>query len=300
MTNEKLKTFLAVVEQGSFRKAAKVVFKTQASVSAAIKSLEEEYGILLFNREEYRPTLTKAGEAFYQQSKLAIEQMERLDTMGHQLSKGVEPRFNIVIGASFPLPPLLKKIKSIIKNFPNTQFKIFTESLHGVVEPINDGEADLAFGPEFGLNPTHEKMQVSKATLINVAAPNYIKSSSQRMIGSEEIRKYSQIILCDSAKHSDKASIYTTSNQESWIVNDLTTKKELALAGLGWGRIPEHLIERELASGQLIPINVEGIPVKTTGVLYMFRMVNREQGPVAIKFWKELKEAYNPPTFKED
>lgn len=69
MTNEQLKAFLAVVEQGSFRKAAQAIFKTQAAVSASVASLEHEFDILLFSRDEYRPKLTHAGHQFYLSAK---------------------------------------------------------------------------------------------------------------------------------------------------------------------------------------------------------------------------------------
>ena len=293
MTNEQLRAFLAVAEQGSFRKAAKVIFKTQSAVSSAIMALEEEFGIVLFNREEYRPKLTEAGQAFYKNARTTMEHFKRLDTIGHQLAKGVEPSFSIVISATFPLPPLLTKIKMIIDKFPHTQFKVSTEVLNGVVESINENKADLAFGPNFGLDVTHEKIPVSQVTFINVAAPLYFKYHPEHEISLEEIKEYSQIVIRDSAKHSDKASMHLAPNGESWSVNDFTTKKELILAGLGWGRIPEHIIERELETGQLIPVHVEGIATRSSGTLYMFRHRNREKGPVAIQFWNELKEAYS-------
>lgn len=292
MTNEQLKAFLAVAEQGSFRKAAKTIFKTQAAVSAAIKNLEEKYDVLLFNRDEYRPTLTQAGEAFYHNAKLTMEHFNRLDKIGHQLNEGIEPKFTIVVSIAFHLPPLLAKIKPIIDSFPNTQFKIYTESLNGVVERIDQEGADLAFGPEVGLNINHERFPIAKVVIVNVAAPNYFKSGTEETISLEEVAGYDQIVTRDSAQHSEKASYHTASSRESWSVNDFTTKKDLILAGLGWGGIPEHLIKNELDEGSLVPVNVEGIPVRSYGDLYMFRNRNHQRGPVAAKLWRELMAVY--------
>ncbi len=294
MTNEQLKAFLAVAEQGSFRKAAKVIYKTQAAVSSSIKTLEKEFNISLFSREEYRPRLTEEGQAFFQNAKLTMDHFERLGMMGHQLAKGIEPKFNIVISAVVPLPPLLQKVKTIIQNFPHTHINVSTEVLHGVVEPIDSDESDLAFGPDFGLNAHHEKIQISNVIFINVASPHYFNVGAEETISLEESRQYSQIIVRDSAKHSDKASIHVTANKtESWSVNDFATKKELIIAGLGWGRMPIHLIKDELKLKQLVPIHVEGIPTESSGPIYMFRHRNRRKGPVAIQFWDELCEAYS-------
>lgn len=292
MTNEQLKAFLAVVEQGSFRKAAKTIFKTQAAVSASIKTLEEEYDVLLFNRDEYRPTLTEAGQAFYHNAKLTMDHFDRLDKIGRQLTKGIEPKFSIVVSIAFNLPPLLKQIKTIVDQYPHTQFKVFTEALNGVVERIDNEEADVAFGPALGLNSTHERFPIAHITIVNVAAPNYFKKGANDLISLEEIGEYDQIVIRDSALNSEKLSYNLAPNRESWSVNDFTIKKELILAGLGWGSIPEHLIEDELAAGALIPVNVEGIPVRSSGDLYMFRNRNHKKGPIATKLWDELIKLY--------
>jgi len=299
MTNEQLRAFLAVVEQGSFRKAAKTIFKTQAAVSSAIKSLENEFNVELFNREEYRPKLTEAGEVFFHNARLTMNQFKRLDKVGHQLAQGVESRFNIVISIAFPLAPLLEKIKVISDQFPHTQFKVFTESLNGVVERIDD-DADLGFGPGLSLNTSHERIPISEVTFVNVAAPDYFKTAPEYMISLEELEDYSQIVIRDSAKQIEKASFHTSPSRKSWSVNDFQTKKELILAGLGWGGIPQHLIEDELVSGKLIPINVEGIPKTSSGTLYMIRSRDHKHGPISIQFWNELSKVYSEADVNSD
>ncbi len=90
-------------------------------------------------------------------------------------------------------------------------------------------------------------------------------------------------------KHQKNDSCYVLSAQDQWSVNDFATKKELTLAGLGWGRLPKNLIETALKDGTLTAINVESIPTHTDISLYMFRDRNREHGPVANHFWQELQ-----------
>jgi DNA-binding transcriptional LysR family regulator len=291
VTNEQLKAFLAVVEHGSFRKAATHIFKTQAAVSSAIKALEDEYNVRLFNREEYRPKLTAAGQTFFHNAQLTMNHFQRLDKVGRQLAQGNEASFNIVISIAFPLPALLKNIKNVSEQFPSTQFKVFTEALNGVVERI-DNDAHLAFGPDIHLNENHEKIAITQVTFINVAAPGYFPQGPDSVVSREDIEGYSQIITRDSAKHIEKASFNTSANRKSWSVNDFQTKKELILAGLGWGSIPKHLISEELKHNLLIPIRVEGIEQQTSGPLYMFRHRDHHHGPVSNQFWNELKKAY--------
>ena len=91
MKNEQLRAFIAVVEQGSFRAAASTLFKTQPTVSASIKALEEQFGFTLFSREQYRPALTAKGKTFYRQAKLLIKQAAELEMLGHELAQHDAP-----------------------------------------------------------------------------------------------------------------------------------------------------------------------------------------------------------------
>ena len=148
MTNEQLKMFVAVAEQGSFRGAAKAVNKTQSTISAAVKALENEFGVQLFTRNTYRPEPTLQGQAFYRRATMVLGHVDSLRILGQQMGAGVEPEFNIVISGICPLPRILSRITTVVDYFPQTAFRVTTEILGGVMERLNDGDAGLAFGPD--------------------------------------------------------------------------------------------------------------------------------------------------------
>lgn len=56
-----LRVFVEVVRQGGFTEAAKVVFATQATVSKAVKQLEEELGLRLIDRIGHKSAPTAAA-----------------------------------------------------------------------------------------------------------------------------------------------------------------------------------------------------------------------------------------------
>ncbi len=151
MTNEKLRMFIAVADIGSFRSAAKKLHKTQSTVSAAVKSLEDEFGILFFDHDTYRPELTLEGKSFYRRALLVLKQVKSLESLGHQMAAGVESEFHIVISGVCPLPYALSKIRAVMDEFPETEFKVTTEILGGVIERIDSGEAGLAITPKIGI-----------------------------------------------------------------------------------------------------------------------------------------------------
>jgi DNA-binding transcriptional LysR family regulator len=72
-----------------------------------------------------------------------------------------------------------------------------------------------------------------------------------------------------------------------WTVSDLTAKKKVILAGLGWGGLPDHLTQEERSSGALLSLNLEGFPVRQT-TIYKIRRRDTPPGVVASELWDKL------------
>lgn len=81
MDTDLARTFLAVVEAGSFVEAAKRVFVTQSTVSMRIKTLEEQLGKPVFERSKAGATLTPAGRQFQKHASAMVRiwQQARLE-----------------------------------------------------------------------------------------------------------------------------------------------------------------------------------------------------------------------------
>jgi DNA-binding transcriptional LysR family regulator len=83
MDLSQLETFLAVVEERGFSRAAARLHRTQPAVSHAIRRLEEEVGDPLFERSSREGTLTAAGE-------LLREYAQRLLKLRREASSAIE------------------------------------------------------------------------------------------------------------------------------------------------------------------------------------------------------------------
>ncbi len=79
MTIQQLKYVLTVAEAGSITDAAKKLFISQPSLSNAIKEIEKEAGISIFNRSRTGITLTKEGMEFSGYARQVVQQMELLE-----------------------------------------------------------------------------------------------------------------------------------------------------------------------------------------------------------------------------
>ncbi|NQZ59965.1 MAG: hypothetical protein HRT88_21135, partial [Lentisphaeraceae bacterium] len=73
-----------------------------------------------------------------------------------------------------------------------------------------------------------------------------------------------------------------------WTVSDMNVKKELILAGLGWGTLPEYLVKSELDAGRLVKFKSHQIKDLVKRIC-AFRKKNAVHGPVARKLWEGLQ-----------
>ncbi|KAB2914141.1 MAG: LysR family transcriptional regulator [Hyphomicrobiaceae bacterium] len=78
MSIRHLRTLLAIAERGSFAAAARDVHLTESAVSMQMKALEEELGVVLFDRTTRPPALTEAGRALIPEAEELVRGYERL------------------------------------------------------------------------------------------------------------------------------------------------------------------------------------------------------------------------------
>ena len=74
VTLQQLNDVIAIAESGSFNRAAERLFISQPSITSAVKELEKELGIILFNRSGKGTTLTAEGMSFLPYARSVIMQ----------------------------------------------------------------------------------------------------------------------------------------------------------------------------------------------------------------------------------
>lgn len=123
-------------------KTAKELFVTQPSVSNAIKSLEEEFGVNLFYRHNNKLTLTPEGEKFYKSAEELLAHADAVTSEFYELRKQVTP---IRIG----IPPMLGTIYlpdmylSLREEFPEVDFRLYEYGSIKACELVLDEKLDL-------------------------------------------------------------------------------------------------------------------------------------------------------------
>ncbi len=141
-----LRNVVAVVDRGSLRAGAKHLGLAQPAVSRSIKELEQELGIVLFERNKFGMTLTRAGEIFVRRARgIQAEFSKTLEEMEHLRG---EDRGTITVGCSSAA--LIAMVPRIISHFhvkyPNIRIKLVEGSLPMLENEIRDGLVELYYG----------------------------------------------------------------------------------------------------------------------------------------------------------
>ncbi|EOZ3554930.1 LysR family transcriptional regulator, partial [Salmonella enterica subsp. enterica serovar Hadar] len=85
-TSEELAIFVAVVESGSFSRAAEQLGQANSAVSRAVKKLEMKLGVSLLNRTTRQLSLTEEGERYFRRVQQILQEMAAAETTRRYLN----------------------------------------------------------------------------------------------------------------------------------------------------------------------------------------------------------------------
>lgn len=284
MNISKLNAFTRVVETGTFQKAARSLHRTQPAITKAVKSLEYELGLTLFTHSSYRAELTPKGEKFYKKAKVIIQQVDNLKNYSALLAGKHENHISLAIDVLYPINIFTNKLKTFMSDYPHTEFSLYSETLGGALERLLDNNVDIAISEKHIDDTNLESKPLLKVPLISVATPSYFDKNQNNFSAPELLTQTMQIILSDSSSHRAKYSVGVIEGANAWTVTNLQTKRDLIMAGIGWGSLPKYMIEQDLEKGSLIPLDYPYIQNKTIP-LCMIRRRDVEHGPIANEIW---------------
>jgi DNA-binding transcriptional LysR family regulator len=284
MTFDQVLVFHKIVEAGSFKAAAAQLHKTQPAISLAIKKLEEEMEVDLFDRSGYRPELTAHGKAFYERSFKVLQGMSELDGLSNSFRKLEEPEIFISIDGISPLPKLLHIFKSFGDKFPNTKLNLGFDILSESERRVLSREAQIGITHFISDRNALEVLPITTVKMLPVISRELYKE--RKVKTQNDLKEIDQIVIGD--KNPKGASFGLLDTGKKWRINEGNFKRDIILAGLGWGHLADHTIEREIAEKKLIVLDFEEIHPRELDI-NLIRLKKQQLGVVAKSLWEELK-----------
>ena len=141
MTLTQLKYAVAVAQAGSLNEAARALYISQPALSVAIKELEEEIGVCLFQRSNRGITLTGEGEEFIGYARQMVEQYTLIESRYVRQEK-VRKRFSVSMQHyTFAVSAFVELVKQF--GMDEYEFAVYETRTSEVIENVRNGKSEI-------------------------------------------------------------------------------------------------------------------------------------------------------------
>lgn len=271
-----LKTFIAVVEEGSFRAAAEKLFISQPSITVHMKLLEEHLRVQLFHREHTKVKLSAIGEKYYPMAKKLVAQIEASTKEIHL--ETLNPAVPLIISVSPALlyTNLLDRIHDFIELHQQYIVEIVMEDQVQLESAIKGQQIDVALGLHKFISKEFHSERIDRSPL--------------RLVYSSKLQLMEkQLDLKLKALFNEHPLYIGYLNEHipvvEWLNNEYEIKKfnkikdvifaiKLIKEGLGIGLLPESLISEEIEADLLRVVDIGPIGTINPVDIYMSHLRN--------------------------
>jgi DNA-binding transcriptional LysR family regulator len=248
--------FVAVVDAGSFTRAAERLKVSRPAVSKQVSRLEESLGVRLLQRTTRRLSLTEAGRIFHAGASRGLEDLAEARAEVSRLQEQPRGVLRINVPMSFGILHIAPLLPEFMREYPELSVEM----------DLNDRKLDVI---EEGFDASVRISDLPDSTLVArrlapcrhaiVAAPAYLERrgvpEKPMDLQGHEVLSYS---LQQSARQwhfldpDGQPEQVTVSGRLQ--VNNSLALREALLAGVGLARTPTFLVGEDLREGRLIAV----------------------------------------------
>jgi len=267
-----------VARERHFGHAAQSCFVSQPTLSVAIKKLEEELGVVLFERGPGEVSVTPVGQRVVEQAQRVLEEAARVKELaaaGHDPLAGT-----LRLGAIYTIGPyLLPKLIPVLRRLaPAMQLMIQENFTHRLAEMLKQGEVDVIVVALPFSEPGVATRAVYDEPFL-VALPQGHALEKKRRITADELARESLLLLgsghcfrdqvldlCSNVQRSKRGALARTLEGGS-----LETIRQMVASGVGVTVLPATAVQPGESSGDLIRIRPFARPVPDRRVVLAWR-----------------------------
>ncbi|TAK86411.1 MAG: hydrogen peroxide-inducible genes activator [Betaproteobacteria bacterium] len=277
MTLTELRYIVAVARERHFGRAAEACFVSQPTLSVAVKKLEEELEVTLFERGPGEVSVTPAGQRIVEQAQRVLEEAARIKEVA---AAGRDPLAGpLRLGAIYTIGPYLlpKLIPILRRNAPAMQLHIQENFTHRLAEMLKRGEVDVILIALPFEEPGIETKGVYDEPFF-IAVPKGHPWQSRKRVSSEELTRESLLLLgeghcfrdqvleiCHAVRGKERSSIARTVEGGS-----LETIRQMVAGGVGITVLPATSCSSPSGPGDLIRVLpfARPVPVRRVGLAW--------------------------------
>jgi DNA-binding transcriptional LysR family regulator len=297
MNTAYLKTFIEVVNIGSFSKAADKLYITQPAVTKQIKMLENDFGVVLLQRNGTQVIVTKEGQDFYKYATNILNKEEELYAKFCKEEGDISGTLHIY-SSSLPANYLLDQILyDFSEKYKNISFNIKKIDSKSVYQHVESGITGFGFTGTKNKRKNIEHIQIAKDELVLAVQADkfgYLKDKEVdinfllkqeiliRSKGSATLKLFEEAILKEN--HTMKDLMIKA------VIEDNEIIKKMVQKGMGVSVMSRLSIDREVRENLIIPVKIKDMDL-TRGIYYIY-CKNRYFSSVDEKFKEFIIKNY--------
>lgn len=302
LTMRQLQIFSVAARHLSFVRASEELFLTQPAVSMQIRQLEETVGMPLFDKIGKKMYLTEAGR---QIERTAHEVLGAIKNAQDSLAGLAGLRSGLVSvalvsTAKYFVPRLIALFR---QSYPEIELRLTVSNRETLIQLLRNNEIDLAIMGRPPQEMDALSFPLARHPHVIIAAPGH-RMAAQRKIKQVDLNDETFLIREEgSGTRLAMESFFSAEHVEprrGMVMGSNETIKQAVIAGLGLGFISLHTLALELKAGELVVLDVKGMPMMRTW--YAVHLRNKHLSPATAAF-KEfiIKQAgpYLDSTFAE-
>jgi len=185
-----LRAFHYVAVYGGFSRAAEALNLTQPAISDQVKKLEEEYDILLFDRQKRRVVVTEKGAALLEITNRLFDQEQLARDFLSESRALTAGGLRLVVDSAYHVTTILGRFRA---RFPRIHITMKVGNSNDVISALTAYEADIGVLGELPEGANFEVVPLGKAPLIAFAAKGS-KYESARLGSYQQLQDYPLVL----------------------------------------------------------------------------------------------------------
>lgn len=276
-TSEEIAIFVAVVESGSFSRAAEQLGQANSAVSRAVKKLESKLGVSLLNRTTRQLSLTEEGERYFRRMQVVLQEMAAAEN--ELMETRNTPRGLLRVDAATPvmLHFLMPLIKPFRERYPEmTLSLVSSETFINLIER----KVDVAIRAGTLTDSSLRARPLFNSYRKVIASPEYLAEHGVPQT-TDELGEH----VCLGFTEPSSLNTWPLARYDGQLLgvecgltsNSGETLKQLCLNGNGIACLSDYMVDKEIANGEFVEILADKrLPVEMpfSAVYYSDRAVS--------------------------
>ncbi|MEA1063699.1 DNA-binding transcriptional regulator YafC [Erwinia sp. HR93] len=276
-TSEELIIFVAVVESGSFSRAAELLGQANSAISRAVKRLENKLEVNLLNRTTRQLSMTEEGQRYFRRAQQILQDMAAAENELQESRRAPKGLLRVDAATPIVLHLLLPLVKPFRERYPDVTLSLVSsETFINLIER----KVDIAIRVGELTDSSLRARPLFNSLRRIIATPAYLEQFGHPQCAAD-LNQHSCLGFSEPASLNrwplaqDDGQMYEVNPSLS--SNSGETIKQLCLQDNGIACLSDFMVDKEIARGELVevlPDKLLPVTIPLSAVYYSDRAVS--------------------------